>query len=113
MSDRMEPTPATPLHGNQGDRQPRGPAAGPEGVTVAISREAGARGTTIARRAARKLGWDLYTQEHLEFLSANEVARSPVLDGVPASASAWAEGHLERLRREGVVGPGAELGELP
>jgi cytidylate kinase len=103
----------TPLHGNQGDRQPSAARAHPEGVTIAISREAGARGTTIARRAARKLGWDLYTQEHLEFLSANEVARAQVQEGIPGSAIQWAEQHLEQLHRDGVIGVHSELGELP
>ncbi|HKB42567.1 MAG TPA: cytidylate kinase family protein, partial [Gemmataceae bacterium] len=69
-------------------------------------------GTTIARRTARKLGWDLYTQEHLEFLSANEVARSQVQDGVPAGGVAWAEEQLDHLRSAGVIGPNSELNEL-
>ena len=60
----------SPLHGYQGDRLPpvvlqQLPAA----LTVAISREAGARGGTIARRAGEKLGWQIYNQELLEYVS--------------------------------------------
>jgi cytidylate kinase len=103
----------TPLHGNQGDREPGPLPGGPEGLTVAVSREAGARGTTIAKRVGKKLGWDVYTQEHLEFLSANETARGHVLTGVPSGAAVWAGEHLDRLRSTGLLNLGTELGELP
>jgi cytidylate kinase len=86
---------------------------GPEGLTVAVSREAGARGTTIAKRVGKKLGWDVYTQEHLEFLSANEMARGHVLTGVPPGAAGWAGEHLDRLRSTGLLNLRTELGELP
>ena len=97
----------TPLHGNRGEAAPR-PAA-PSGVTIAVSREAGARGGTIARRVGKRLGWQVYNQELLEYLCANEVARQPVLADVPPDAAGWVEAQLERLRRD----PGAEAGEMP
>ena len=58
----------SPLHGNQGDREPAAVLKAPAGLTVAISREAGARGGSIARRIGKKLDWQVYTQELLEFL---------------------------------------------
>src|SRR4051812_43418150 len=91
--DLMEP----PLHGNQGDREPLPELEAPLGLTVAISREAGARGGSIARRVGKKLGWQVYTQELLEFLGNNEAARSHVLADVPAAAASWADGQLRRL----------------
>jgi hypothetical protein len=107
--DLLEP----PLHGNQGDRGPAPALQAPLGPSVAISRETGARGTSIAQHVGKRLGWQVYTQELLEFLCANEAQRGHVLAGVPADAAAWADAQLGRLRRERVVNPGVELGELP
>ncbi|MCE9532663.1 MAG: cytidylate kinase-like family protein [Planctomycetes bacterium] len=108
-SDLLEP----PLHGNQGDREMPVGLKAPLGLTVAISREAGARGGSIARRVGKRLGWQVYTQELLEFLTSNESARSHVLADVPKDAATWADSQLERLRREKILKPGVELGEMP
>ncbi len=46
----------TPRHGMRA--QAHGPAPKvPASLTVAVSREAGSRGGSIARRVGRKLGW--------------------------------------------------------
>jgi cytidylate kinase len=101
----------TPLHGHRGDRRDR-PAA-PAGVAVAISREAGARGGSIARRIGKRLGWQVYTQELLEFLCANDVARQSVLADVPAEAADWVITQLDRVRRDRGIDPEAEGGDMP
>ena len=101
----------TPLHGHRGDRRVR-PAA-LAGVTIAISREAGARGETIARRVGKRLGWQVYTQELLEFLCANDVARQSVLADVPADAVGWVSAQLDRVRRDRGIDPEAEGGDMP
>jgi cytidylate kinase len=89
----------TPLHGYRGeagaDEAPGGPAA----LTVCISREAGARGGTIARIAGAKLGWQVYTQDLLEFVTQDTAARQEVIAELPAGGAAWAEGQLNRLLR--------------
>ena len=48
-----------PLHGFRGDAEVA-PRAQPHGLTVAISREAGARGTTIANKVADILAWQVF-----------------------------------------------------
>jgi cytidylate kinase len=101
----------TPLHGHRGDRRAR-PAA-PAGVALAISREAGARGETIARRVGKRLGWQVYAQELLEFLCANDVARQSVLTDVPLAAADWVAAQLERVRRDRGIDPAAEGGDMP
>src|SRR3954464_7636177 len=101
----------TPLHGHRGDRRDR-PAA-PAGGAPAISREAGARGETIARRVGKRLGWQVYTQELLEFHCANEVARQSVLADAPAEAAAWVATQLERIRNERGFDADAEDCEMP
>jgi len=98
----VEPQPESPRHGFQGDRavlpaQPRVPAA----LSLAISRESGARGGTIARRAARRLGWQVYDQELLEFMAQESaIQQESMLDALPMPEREWAEGRLEQLLRE-------------
>jgi cytidylate kinase len=112
---RIHPTPPLvdmPLHGNQGDRDLGPLSEGPEGLSIAISREVGSRGGSIARRLAKKLGWQVYSQEHLEFLCANETLRAQVLLDVPRGAATWAQQQLDRLQENQGFDP-SELGPMP
>lgn len=85
----------------------------PAGITIAISREAGARGGSIARRVGKRLGWQVYNQELLEYLCATEAAREPLLAELPADAAGWVDSQLERLRQDRGIDPLAEGGEMP
>src|SRR5438552_5146530 len=99
----LESTPAdaSPLHGFQGDRAPRPvPPDVPAALTVALSREAGSRGGSIARRAARKLGWEVYNQELLEYIAQEGAFRRDMAETLSAVATAWAEQRLHSLERE-------------
>src|SRR6476619_4257146 len=98
MTSSPDLTTTTPLHGNRGEAVPR--PVGPNAVTIAIRREAGARGGTVARRVGKRLGWQVYDQELLEFLCANEVARQSVLADVPLDAIAWVTAQMDRVRRD-------------
>jgi cytidylate kinase len=90
----------TPRHGYQGDRfTPPSPGI-PAGLVVALSREAGARGSTIARRVARKLGWQIYDQELLEYLAQETLVHQGLLDTLSPAAAAWVEERLQQLLRE-------------
>jgi cytidylate kinase len=90
----------SPLHGFQGDRGPV-PAVPsvPAALTIAVSREAGARGGTIGRRVGKKLGWQVYNQELLEYTAQEGPARH-VMTHLPAAAARWAEERLDALRRK-------------
>jgi cytidylate kinase len=84
-------------------RQPRPRSSGrfePLSLTAAISREAGSRGGTIARRVSRILGWQLYNQELLEYLAQERHLAREIFDGLDAGAGAWVEEELQRLLRE-------------
>jgi cytidylate kinase len=100
----LGPTPAEdrpPRHGFQGDRGAAPPArAVPAGLTVAVSRESGSRGGSIARRAARKLGWQVYDQELLEYMAQETAVRQGVLEGLQGAPGAWVEARMDRLLRE-------------
>ncbi len=89
--------PESPRHGYRGERRQAGQPFLPGGLSVAVSREAGSRGTSIARRAAEKLGWQLYTQEMLEFMAQDPAARQEVTENLTPAAAHWVEEQLERL----------------
>jgi cytidylate kinase len=87
----------SPLHGYRGSDE-EAPALGvPAGLTIAISREAGARGATIAKRAGEKLGWEVYSQDMLEYGAQNASLRQDVLDKLPQIAAEWIEQNLQQL----------------
>ena len=66
-------------------------------VTVAVSREAGARGGTIARRAAQKLSWQAYDQELLEYIAQEGRFQQNVVANMPAEHAHWVENRLQLL----------------
>lgn len=90
-----------PRHGFQGDRleAPLGPNV-PAGLTIAFSRECGARGGTIGRRVGRKLDWPVYDQELLEYMAQDTVVRQGLLENLTPVATEWIEEHLQQLLRE-------------
>jgi cytidylate kinase len=69
-------------------------------LSIAISREAGARGSTIGTRAGQKLGWQVYNQELLEYIAQEGVFRQNVVDNLSPAAARWAEERLAKLLRE-------------
>jgi cytidylate kinase len=92
---------APPRHGFQGDR---GAApvrrTMPFGLSIAITREAGARGGSIARRVAQKLGWQVYDQDLLEYMAQDSVVRQGVFDALPAAGGDWVQKRLGELCRQ-------------
>jgi cytidylate kinase len=103
----------SPRHGFQGDRAPRGELPFvPTSLTVAISREAGSRGASIARRAAAKLGWQVYSQELLEYIAQEGNFRQGVLDNLAPATVHWVEEHFDRLRRDEDLGRQPSLLDL-
>src|SRR3954467_14723178 len=88
-----------PLPGFQGDRAAAARPAAPGGLTIAVSREAGARGGTIARLVGRRLGWAVYDQEHLEFLSGDPVARANLMDDLPPACVTWFEARVAEMEK--------------
>lgn len=88
-----------PMHGFRGD-SPDEPATQPRGLTVAISREAGARGTSIAHKLGELLGWQVFDQEMLDQLLVNESGRAQLLSELSDSARAWIDSRFEQLQRE-------------
>lgn len=86
-----------PLHGFRGEAE-AAPRARPHGLTVAISRQAGARGTTIARKVAEILSWQVFDHDTLDYLTQDDTARAQLLADVPADALRWADLQLNHLQ---------------
>ena len=95
-----EAMPESPHHGYRGEPAPSpGYAGTPAALTIAISREAGARGSTIGTLAAQKLGWQIYNQELLEYIAQEGAFRQEILDNLSPAGSAWVEARLDELLR--------------
>ena len=92
-------TPGPPLHGYRGVESV-GYFNGPKGMTIAISREAGARGATIAHKVGEILRWQVFDQEMLDYLMMDETGRAQLFAEVPPGGKEWAERQLARLQRE-------------
>jgi cytidylate kinase len=88
----------SPLHGYRGD-SPGAPFL-PAGLTIALSREAGSRGTSIAKRAAEKLGWQIYTQDVLEYLAQSGNGQEELGQALTPAMKHWVEEEMQRLRQE-------------
>jgi cytidylate kinase len=99
----------TPRHGFRGEATESAPG-GPAALSVTISREAGARGSTIGRRVGRKLGWQVYDQEVLEYVAQEPTVRQEVLDNQGVAAGRWVEDRLQELLHEEALGrlPGTQ-----
>jgi cytidylate kinase len=101
LDDEPEALHESPHHGFQGDRKRRaGVSSVPRSLTIAVSREAGSRGGSIARRAGVKLGWQVYSQDLLEYIAQEGTFRQDILDNLSPAASCWLEAQLDRLLRE-------------
>src|SRR5262245_34526232 len=94
----------TPRHGDRGDGRRAGPRF-PRTLTVAVSRQSGARGGSIAKVVGRKLGWQVVDQELMEFIGQ----KGGTDDDLSAAARLWAEQRLEELRQQGLLAGGDDV----
>ncbi len=111
-SSPLESLTPPPWHGYRGDPVNVVPLDCPKGMTVAVSREAGARGWSISQRVGRELGWQVFDQEQLDNFVRDEQARTALLAGVAAGAQHWADAQLSRLGRERVLAVGPAVDEV-
>src|SRR6516164_8466803 len=64
------------------------PEAAPA-FTIAFSREAGARGTSVARQVGARLGWPVYDHELLEHIAREMKVRVGLLETVDERQVSW------------------------
>src|SRR5437867_9399355 len=75
----------------------RGAGYLPTRLCITVSREAGARGATVARLVGQKLGWSVYDQELLEYIAHEMHLRASVLESLDEKAFSWAHDWLAAL----------------
>jgi cytidylate kinase len=95
--------PESPRHGYRGEASACDHPFLPAGLTIAISREAGSRGTSICKRAGEKLGWQVYTQDLLEYVAHQASVRREITDNLSPAALHWVEEQLERLQGDETI----------
>jgi cytidylate kinase len=67
----------------------------PQAFTIAISREAGARGNLVARALGGELGWVVYDHELLERIAQEMKVRVGLLESVDERHVTWLEEQVE------------------
>ena len=89
-----------PLHGYRGElAEPPLPGEA-AGLTIALSREAGSRGGSIAKRAGEKLGWEVYSQEMMEFIAQDPTVRQDLLTRLMPAGQEWLDARMGQLFHE-------------
>jgi cytidylate kinase len=95
----MPLTPAgdpVPRHGFRGEQaRPRFPRT----LTIAISRQVGARGATLAKLIGQKLGWQVIDHDLVQFMARQGCAG----DEISPAAREWAENRVAELKSRGAL----------
>lgn len=99
-----------PQHGTRGE--PTVAASLPRGLSIALSREAGSRGSSIARRVSARMGWDIYTQEMIEVLAQESALNREIANELPEGAAEWVQEHLQQLLQEQSISRNPQVMEL-
>jgi cytidylate kinase len=63
--------------------------AAPAGFTIALSREVGALGTTVARALGQRLGWQVYDNELVERVARDMNLRTQLLESLDERRGNW------------------------
>jgi cytidylate kinase len=95
MSERSSEALVRAAHHWAGRRQAAGPGSAPAGFTIAISREVGARGTSVAQTVGERLGWPVYDHELLELIAREQNLRVSLLESVDERRTSWIEEAME------------------
>lgn len=90
----------SPLHGYRGAMDDAPSFGVPAGLSIALSREAGARGGTIAKRAGEKLGWEVYTQDMLEYMASEPTVRQDIFNPLAPASREWVDERISELLQE-------------
>jgi cytidylate kinase len=70
-------------------------ADSPAGLTVALNREAGAPGTSVAQEVGARLGWPVYDHELLELIAKEMGLRVSLLETIDERRQSWILESLE------------------
>jgi cytidylate kinase len=83
---------------SEAQRRTGGPAGvSPQGITIALSREAGACGAEVAHAVGERLGWPVYDRELLQKVAEEWGLRTNLLEGVDEKQKGWFAEAMEAL----------------
>lgn len=92
--------------------EPDRPAMASKPLTVTISREVGALGTTLAHELGQRLGWEVYDQNLLDKVAKELQAPESELHQIDERVVSWLEEFLSCLLNKKHVSPFAYLKHL-
>jgi cytidylate kinase len=72
-------------------------------ITIAISRQSGARGTTMARAVGERLGWAVYDRELVEHIAQDMNLQGSLLETVDEKKVSWVREFIESFSSAPVV----------
>ena len=78
-------------------------------LSIAISRETGSRGESVAKRTAELLGWQLIDQEALEYITQNTSYQTGMERPLSERAMDWIESRVSELAEQGPIGTHPEI----
>ncbi len=84
----------------------------PRALTIAVSRAAGAPGTSVAREAGARLGWQVYDQELLERIAQDMGLRTSLLESVDERRVGWLQECVEAFAGVPTVSESAYIKHL-
>jgi cytidylate kinase len=88
-------------------RRARGEAGHTRAFTIAVSRETGARGTSVARELGRRLGWAVYDQELLKMIAQEMGLRENLVQSVDEKHVSWLRETLAAMSLDPIVSESA------
>jgi len=88
------------------------PAQSPAAFTIALSRQAGANGSAVARSVGERLGWNVYDRELLQQIATDMGVRSSLLESVDERHKSWLLECLESLGPESAISQGGYVRHL-
>jgi cytidylate kinase len=93
------------------DARPKDPPS-PPAFTIALSREAGANGSVVARAVAERLDWPVYDRELLERIGHEMGLRASLLESVDERQQSWLLECLESISSNSAVSESAYVRQL-
>jgi cytidylate kinase len=90
--------------GEAGPAPRGGGPPGPAAYTIALSREAGAQGATVAQAVGKKLGWPVYDRELLQRIAEEMGLRTNLLESLDEKQTHWLLESIQAFTVKNVVG---------
>jgi cytidylate kinase len=79
------------------------PVRPPAAFTIALSREAGANGSLVARAIGERLGWPVYDRELVQHIAADRGLRTGLLKSLDEKHRSWLREYLEAFASASAV----------